>query len=153
MTPQEAEEQGRLAGLNATRQNPLTHPSKVAVQLVFAAPNFAQVGARLIQVPDCVIGRRRFGPVACGLIMGRNRGLIRLYAERRTGRLLGAAMIGPRIGHLAHRLAWSIGQRHTAQQMLRLPSATSMIEEALRDALTQAFRRLRACGGLQSEAA
>jgi len=35
------------------------------VQLVLAVPNIAQVGARLSQVPDCVIGRRRFGPVAC----------------------------------------------------------------------------------------
>jgi len=153
ITPQEAAEQGRLAGLNATRETPLNHPSKVPVQLVFAAPNIAQVGPRLSQVPDCVIGRRRFRPVACGLIMGRNRGLIRLYAERRTGRLLGAAMIGPRVGHLAHRLAWSIGQGHTVQRMLSLPCATSVIEESLRDALTQAFRRLRACGGLQSEAA
>jgi len=153
MTPQEAAEQGRLAGLNATRETPLSHPPKVPVQLVFAAPNIAQVGARLSQVPDCVVGRRRFGPVACGLIMGRNRGLIRLYAERRTGRLLGAAMIGPRVGHLAHRIAWSIGQGHTVQRMLSLPCATSVIEEGLRDALTQAFRRLRACGGLRSEAA
>jgi len=62
-------------------------------------------------------------------------------------------MIGPRVGHLAHRIAWSIGQGQTVQRMLGLPYATSVIEEGLRDALTQAFRRLRACGGLQSEVA
>jgi len=91
--------------------------------------------------------------VACGLIMRRNRGLIRLYAQRRTGRLLGAAMMGPRVGHLAHHLAWSIGQGHTVRRMLSLPSATAVIGEALQDALGQALRRLTACGGLENEAA
>ena len=85
--------------------------------------------------------------------MGRNRGLIRLYAERRIGRLLGAAMIGPRVGHLAHRIAWSVGQGHTVQRMLCLPCASSVIEEALHDALRQAFRRLRVGGSLQTQAA
>jgi len=127
--------------------------ASVCIGLKNAALGIAQVGMRLSQVPDCIIGRRRFGPVGCGLIMGRNRGLIRLYAERRTERLLGAAMIGPRVGHLAHRIAWSIGQGHTVQRMLCLPCATSVIEEALHDALRQAVRRLRVAGSLQIEVA
>ena len=42
------------------------------------------------------------------LIMGSNRGLLRVYAERNSGKLLGASMVAPRGEHLAHLIAWAI---------------------------------------------
>jgi dihydrolipoamide dehydrogenase len=76
--------------------------------------------------------------------MGSNRGLIRLYSDRDTGRLLGAAVVGPRVGHLAHLLAWSVQQGHAVEQMRGMPFYRPVIEEALQDALKETARRFAA---------
>lgn len=146
MMLQDAAEEGRVAGANAARERPLPFGRKVPMAIVFSDPNIAQIGARLDEVPDAVIGHQRFGPVGRALIMGRNRGLIRLYAQRGSGRLLGASMVGPRVEHLAHLVAWSVQQGHTVQQIQRMPFYHPVIEEALQDALKDTAKRLLAAG-------
>ncbi|MGF1547230.1 MAG: hypothetical protein ACFCUG_07880 [Thiotrichales bacterium] len=89
-----------------------------------------------------VVGQQRFGPVGRALIMGQNRGSIRLYGERGTGRVLGGAMIGPRCEHLGHLLAWGIQCGLTVDAMLKMPFCHPVIEEALRDALHDLQKRL-----------
>lgn len=123
---------------------------KLPIAIVFSDPNIAQVGARLDEIPDVVVGHQRFGPVGRALIMGRNRGLIRLYAQRGPGRLLGAAMVGPRVEHLAHQVAWSVQQGHTVQKM---PFYHAVIEEALQDTLRDTARRVAMAGSPENEAA
>lgn len=130
MMLQDAAEEGRVAGTNATRETPLPFGRKVQMAIVFSDPNIAQVGARLDEVPDAVIGHQRFGPVGRALIMGRNRGHIRLCAQRGSRRLLGASMVGPRVEHLAHLVAWSVQQGHTVHQIQRMPFYHPVIEEA-----------------------
>lgn len=39
--------------------------------------------------------------------MRENAGLLRIYADYRSRRLLGAEMIGPRAEHIGHLLAWA----------------------------------------------
>jgi dihydrolipoamide dehydrogenase len=76
-------------------------------------------------------------------VMLKNRGALHLYAERATGRLLGAEMIGPAAEHLGHLLAWSIQRGDTVQQMLDSPFYHPVIEEGLRSALRYLQRALR----------
>jgi dihydrolipoamide dehydrogenase len=142
MKLQDAAEEGRVAGINATQEIPTSFPQRVPMAIVFSDPNVAQVGARLDEVPEAVVGHQRFGPIGRALIMGRNRGLIRLYAEHGTGRLLGAAMVGPRVEHLAHLVAWSVQQGHTVHEMQQMPFYHPVIEEALQDALKDTTRRV-----------
>ncbi len=70
--------------------------------------------------------------------MGMNKGLLHLYVERSTGRLLGAEMFGPRAEHLAHLLAWAHQQALTVETMLTMPFYHPVIEEGLRTALRDA---------------
>jgi dihydrolipoamide dehydrogenase len=144
MLLQDAADEGRAAGANAVREEPRAYPRKTPMDIVFADPNIAVVGAQREQVRAAIVGQQRFGPVGRALIMGRNRGLIRLYADRDTGRLLGAAMVGPRVEHLAHLVAWSVQQGHTVEHMLGMPFYHPVIEEALQDALKDTARRLAA---------
>ncbi|MFO7687629.1 MAG: hypothetical protein R6V60_16210 [Desulfobacterales bacterium] len=65
----------------------------------------------------------------------RHHGLIRIYAERSTGRLLGTEMVAPDGEHLAHLLAWSIQQNLTAFDLLARPFYHPTIEETLKAAL------------------
>lgn len=64
-----------------------------------------------------------------------NKGLLRLYGEVETGRLLGAEMIGPAAEHLAHLLAWSLQSGATVSELLARPYYHPCIEESLRTAL------------------
>ena len=89
----------------------------------------------------------------------RNRGLLRLYADKESGRLLGAEMCAPAPEHLAHLLALAIGQELTVLDMLRMPFYHPVNEEGLRTALRHAARHfdedasdLAACVPFQAEA-
>lgn len=68
-------------------------------------------------------------------VIGRDRGLLRVYAESDTGLLLGAEMIGPSAEHLGHLLAWSIESRLTVSELLQRPFYHPVLEEGLRTAL------------------
>jgi dihydrolipoamide dehydrogenase len=67
---------------------------------------------------------------------------LHLYAERSTGRLLGAEMLGPAAEHLGHLLAWSVQRGDTVQQMLSSPFYHPVVEEGLRTALRNLQRVL-----------
>ncbi|MBO3708026.1 MAG: dihydrolipoyl dehydrogenase, partial [Candidatus Accumulibacter sp.] len=71
------------------------------------------------------------------------RGALHLYAERRSGRLLGAEMLGPAAEHLGHLLAWSVQRGDSVQEMLDSPFYHPVIEEGLRTALRGLQRALR----------
>ncbi len=67
--------------------------------------------------------------------MGRNHGLLRIYADKTDGRLLGAAMLSPRGEHLAHLLSWCIEKEMTVFDLIRMPFYHPVIEEGLQNAL------------------
>ena len=142
MMLQDAAEEGHHAGSNACREVPLDLPEKTPLSIIFTEPNICQVGAHHDELPDAVIGEQRFGPIGRALIMGSNRGLIRLYAEPGSGKVLGACMVGPRVEHLAHLVAWSVQQQLTVQEMLDMPFYHPVIEEALQDALKDTAKKL-----------
>jgi dihydrolipoamide dehydrogenase len=74
--------------------------------------------------------------------MLRNRGLLHVYADARTGRFLGAEMIGPDAEHLGHLLAWSLQSGHTVERMLEMPFYHPVVEEGLRTALRDAQAKI-----------
>jgi dihydrolipoamide dehydrogenase len=141
---QVAAAQGRVAGYNACH-NPHRHCEvSTPMTIVFSEPNIAAVGAPWSSLVEgsVIVAQQRFGPVGRALIMGRNRGVLRLYADRRSGRVLGGAMVGPRCEHLAHLLAWGIQSRLTADEMLKMPFYHPVIEEALQDGLHELVKGL-----------
>jgi dihydrolipoamide dehydrogenase len=62
-------------------------------------------------------------------------GLVRLYADRLDDRLRGAEMLGPRVEHTAHLLAWVVQQGLGVDRVLELPFDHPLIEEGIRTAL------------------
>ena len=57
-------------------------------------------------------------------------------------RLLGAEMLGPRVEHTAHLLAWAIQQGLGIDRVLELPFYHPVVEEGIRTALRDAARGL-----------
>ena len=136
---QRAAAQGRIAGFNAVHRRKRRWLAKTPMAIVFSEPNIATVGMPWSDFDErrMAVAQQRFGPVGRALIMGQNRGLLRVYAARRSGRILGASMVGPRCEHLAHLLAWAIEEKMTVERALEMPFYHPVIEEALQDALLE----------------
>ncbi|KAA6186690.1 dihydrolipoyl dehydrogenase [Thiohalocapsa marina] len=135
----EAGDEGRIAGYNAAHvdEPPQRFQRKTPLYINFCDPNIIAVGARFNEIDRgrSAVGEARFAAVGRARVMGQNRGLIRVYGERDSGRLLGCEMIGPRGEHLAHLLAWSIERGATVGELLRMPFYHPVIEGALKTAL------------------
>jgi len=133
----EAGHEGRVAGYNAVRQSAVAFRRKTQLAITFCDPNIATVGAQLDELDESkiAIAEMQFGPVGRALIIGKNRGVLRLYVNKADGLVLGAAMACVKGEHLAHLLAWSIQQGMTVFDMLKMPFYHPVIEEALQGAL------------------
>lgn len=140
----EAADDGHLAGGNAA-QYPKVQPGqrRAPLGIIFTEPQIARVGLGFEALPkDAVIGAVNFQNQGRARVMLENKGMLRVYAEAGTGKLLGAEMAGPQVEHLAHLLAWSLQQSLTLEQMLEMPFYHPVVEEGLRTALRDAARQL-----------
>ena len=134
----EAGDEGRIAGYNASHDDIVAFKRKTPLSVTFCDPNIVTVGqawAQLAGRDDVVVGEMRLGPVGRALIMAKNKGMIRVYADHSSGQLLGAAMVAPRGENLGHLLAWSIQQGATVFDLIKMPYYHPVIEEALQAAL------------------
>ena len=134
----EAGDEGKIAGYNASHDEILAFKRKTPLAITFCDPNIVAVGtpwSELQEEAGIAVGEMRFGPVGRALIMAKNKGILRLYAEKASGKLLGAAMIAPRGENLGHLLAWSIQQELTVFDLLKMPYYHPVIEEALQATL------------------
>ncbi|MCB1876927.1 MAG: dihydrolipoyl dehydrogenase [Chromatiales bacterium] len=133
----EAGDEGRIAGYNAAREEITAFARKTHLAITFCDPNIAMVGKTwdLLDHDQVAVGEMRFAPVGRALIMAKNKGLLRVYANKSDGTLLGAEMACVKGENLAHLLAWSIQQGRTVFDLLKMPFYHPVIEEALQAAL------------------
>ena len=135
----EAADEGAIAGYNAARAEITRFRRKVALGIAFSDPDVVSVGARIDQLdPQAIlIGSAGGDSNGRAKILGSEESLLRLYADARDGRLLGAAMVATGGEHLAHLLAWAIQRGETAQSLLQLPFYHPVVEEMLQTALKE----------------
>lgn len=136
----EAADEGRLAGENAARfPEAYRRARRTPLGIAFSDPQIAVVGeshaALVARGADFETGDVAFEDQGRARVMRLNRGLLHVYGEQGSGRLLGAEMIGPAAEHLGHLLAWAIDGRLTAGEALGRPFYHPVIEEGLRTAL------------------
>ena len=142
----EAGDEGRIAGYNAAHGEAVAFRRKVPLYINFCDPNICAVGARWNDLDQAAtaVGQINFAPVGRALIMGKNKGVLRVYGDKQTGRILGAEMVGPKGENLAHLLAWCIEQCLTVGRLLRMPFYHPVIEEALQAALYDLHAKVEA---------
>lgn len=142
----EASDEGDIAGDNAGRF-PDVRPGlrRSALGIVFSDPQIAIVGSRHTDLADqnLAIGEVSFADQGRSRVMLKNKGLLRVYADRQSGRFLGAEMVGPAAEHIGHLLAWAHQSQMTIEQMLDMPFYHPVIEEGLRTALRDARKKLQ----------
>ncbi len=123
-----------------------TAPSRRLFGVVFTDPQIAIVGGgySALHAHTIAAGEVSFEDQGRSRVMLRNKGVLRVYADRSTGRFLGAEMIGPDAEHIAHLLAWSLQAGMTIAQMLDMPFYHPVVEEGLRTALRDLEANLHA---------
>ena len=148
----EAADEGRIAGYNAVAESVTAFRRKVPLAITFTDPNIVTAGKWYNEIDDhdaIEVGEVRLDGSGRAVVMGKNRGVIRVYGEKGTGKLVGAALVAPHGEHLGHLLAWAMQQGMTAYELLRMPYYHPVIEEALQNAVYDLVAKLgRPKGGL-----
>ncbi|EKE43112.1 hypothetical protein OCGS_2703 [Oceaniovalibus guishaninsula JLT2003] len=157
----ESADDGHIAGLNAIQSGPLRLRRRTPLTIGFCDPQTATIGRRAADLDaGRLTGEVDFANQGRARMMQQNYGLLRIYAEPDTGRLLGAEMAAPEGEHLAHILALALDRGLTVADMLRMPFYHPTLEEGMRTALRQIAKQLppaeasdlSACGPLGASA-
>lgn len=136
----EALDEGFIAGSNAATGTAVPFCRRTPLRMVFSDPQIAAVGKSLadLKPEEVAIGEAGFSDQSRALIEGRNKGLLRIYIDRGSARIMGAEMAVPDAEHLAHILALAVQKEMTVFEMLQMPFYHPTTEEGLRSALRQA---------------
>ena len=145
-----AVDEGHMAGINAMADEPVCFQRRTPLAIVFSEPNAAVVGQGFSALQKkaqddnqpYITGAVNFERQGRARAGQRNDGRLCVYADKATGRLLGAELCAPAGEHLAHLLALAIGQKMTVAGLLGMPFYHPVLEEGLRTALRDAARQL-----------
>jgi dihydrolipoamide dehydrogenase len=132
----EAASEGTIAGRNAA-SFPNVRKAKrgVPLSIMFTDPPLTIVGAAPSDA--MVVGSASYDDQGRARVEARNAGLVRIYADRDTGIILGAILFGPGMDHIGHLFAWAIERQETADALLQLPFYHPTFEEGLKSALRE----------------
>lgn len=141
----EASDEGNIAGMNAGSYPEINKGKRRShLGIVFTDPQIAVIGRNCKDLAgtNFVIGEVSFENQGRSRVMLKNKGLLHVYAERGTGKFLGAEMFGPQAEHIGHLLSWAHQKEMTITEMLEMPFYHPVIEEGLRTALRVANEKL-----------
>ncbi|MDZ7839260.1 MAG: dihydrolipoyl dehydrogenase [Gammaproteobacteria bacterium] len=142
----EAADEGRIVGYNAVQSSDHCFRRRQGLTITFSSPNIAIVGrSHESLVRDGAAfetGKVSYEGQGRALVMLENKGLLHVYGDRETGRLLGAEIMAPRGEHMAHLLSWSLAAGITAHQALSMPFYHPVVEEGLRTALRDLAKKV-----------
>jgi dihydrolipoamide dehydrogenase len=142
----EAADDGRIAGQNAASY-PDVRASwrRTPLGIVFSDPQIGVVGGGYAALGDCeaVAGEVSFENQGRARVQAMNAGKVRIYADKHSGKLLGAELFGPRVEHLSHLLAWAVQSGMTVNEALQMPFYHPVVEEGVRTALRNLDSNLR----------
>lgn len=133
----EAADEGRMAGFNATQESDKCFRRRAGLRICFSDPNTYVVGKSFAELDDAdfSIGEVRFENQGRSKIALKNRGILRVYADPDSGRVLGAEGCSPDGEHLAHLLAFGVQKNLNVDEFLNLPFYHPVVEEGLRTAI------------------
>ena len=143
----EAADEGRIAGYNAVRADSECFQRRTLLAITFSDPNIAIVGKGYRELKakniDFIVGKVSYEGFGRAIIMLKEKGLVHIYGDKKSGRILGAEIIAPSGKHLAHLLSWVISLGLSAHDVLALPFYHPVLEEGLRSALRDLARQLQ----------
>jgi len=134
----EASAEGSIAGHNAAHFPELAASRRqLPFAITFTHPTAATIGVLPGEDDDLATGCADYADQGRAKVEGRPGGLLRLHAQRGTGRLVGADLCLPEGEHIAHLLAWIIARGTDVTDALRLPFYHPTLEEGIKPALRE----------------
>ena len=141
----EAADEGFIAGFVAAN-NEGCFQRRTPIAITFSDPNIAVIGKRYKELEDekidFVTGKVSFEGQGRSIVKLKEIGQLHIYADKKSGSILGAELFAPDGEHLAHLIAWGISLNLRVQDMLKMPFYHPVIEEGLRTALRDARSKL-----------
>ena len=141
----EAADEGTIAGFNAVNEDQCFQ-RRTSLGITFCDPNIATIGQRHKELTDkkidFVTGSVSFEGQGRSIVKLKEQGLLKIYADKKSHKLLGAELQAPDGEHLAHLISWGISLNLTVKEMLQMPFYHPVIEEGLRTALREAQLQL-----------
>jgi pyruvate/2-oxoglutarate dehydrogenase complex dihydrolipoamide dehydrogenase (E3) component len=118
--------QGEVAARNACLNvNETADYSLVAAHTVFSDPQVAAVGMSEKELQrkriGYVSGKYAFAEHGKAMCLGKTKGFVKMMADRVSGRILGAAVIGPQGSELIHEVIVAMRFEATVDQFMRIP--------------------------------
>lgn len=142
----EAADEGRIAGFNAVHHQDHKFTRRIRMSVAFTHPQICVVGKPFLNLKNDGVefrtGAVNFEKQGRAIAKMENYGLLKIYAETSSGRLVGAEMFAPDGEHLAHILASAIESGLTVSELLVRPYYHPVIEEGLRTALRDLARQV-----------
>lgn len=116
------------------------------ISIVFSQPEMAIVGQSYKQLMqsnmDIVIGSVSYNNQGRAKVLGKNRGAVEVYIDKKTHKFLGSELFVESAEHLAHLLNWILNEELTVENILDKPFYHPTLEEGLRTAFKHAKRQL-----------
>ena len=133
---------GALALLEDRQIRPAARRAPLGI--VFTGPDICSVGVPFDQLDprSIVVGTAEGSGNGRSRILHAESNIVRVYARRDDGLLLGASMLAEHGEHLAHQLAWAIQRGETVHGLLEVPYYHPVVEEMLQSALKDAARQI-----------
>ncbi len=146
----EAADEGAMAGYNSAQETPLAFKRKTSLAIAFTNPDVISVGARFDELnqDDILIGTASSQANGRSRVISDREGVLRLYADKHSGKLLGASMVGVRAEHVAQLLALAIERGETAHSLLQLAFYHPVVEEIVQAAAQDIARKIPEASGL-----
>jgi len=141
----EAADEGFVAGFNSVHgQNCFKKRPMLAI--TFSDPNIATIGSRYKELvddkTDFITGFVSFEGQGRSIVKLKEKGMLKIFADKKSGKILGSELFAPDGEHLAHLIAWGMAMKLTVDEMLTMPFYHPVIEEGLRTALRDAKSKL-----------
>jgi pyruvate/2-oxoglutarate dehydrogenase complex dihydrolipoamide dehydrogenase (E3) component len=126
--------QGEIAARNAFKEgSEKADYSLVKAHTVFSEPQVAVVGMTERELGrigrSYVLGRYEFAEHGKSMTLGRTQGFVKMMACPDTGKILGAAVIGPYGSELIHEMIVAMNYGSTVQEFMRIPHLHPTLSE------------------------
>ncbi len=127
----EARDEGRIAARHALGIEPMRARRKTPLAVVFSSPNAATVGLRFAKVNKARtrVVEASIAAQSRSTIALEKHGVVRLYLEKKSEKVVGAELCGPRVEHLAHLIALAIETKCTLHDLQSMPLYHPTFEE------------------------
>ncbi|HVA26646.1 MAG TPA: dihydrolipoyl dehydrogenase [Candidatus Baltobacteraceae bacterium] len=126
--------QGEIAARNAIgRADEKADYRIVSAHTIFSDPQIAVVGATekalLREGVPYVSGRYDFAEHGKAMCLNKTHGFVKMMAQRGTGKILGAAIIGPQASELIHEVIVAMNYHATVEEFMRIPHLHPTLSE------------------------